>query len=722
MTSAQMIPADVETAPGPQPARNGNRRFAAFSGLKSPKIVAGFVIVIFFALVAILGPLIIRTDPSQVSNSVLDPPSFAHLLGTTQSGQDLFAQMIAATRSSMYVGFVAAVLSTALSILVGLLAGYLGGMWDEVLSLVTNIFLVIPGLPLAVIMLGYLPGAGSLSIIIVIAITGWAWSARLLRAQTFSIRKREFIAAARLSGEGTFRIIALDIVPNQLAIIASSFFGTVIAAILTQAGLAFLGLTNVTEWSWGTILYWAQSSGALLLGAWWWYVPAGLAIALVGTGLSLINFGIDEFVNPRLRVAGLGTRKSRRLDVAPSRRRRGLASLGAQPEPGSTRGLSQPVRTAAPEDRDVILDIRHLQVDYATGPTPIKAVNDVSLKLRRGSVLGIAGESGSGKSTLAYAITRLHKPPAEIPAGELVYTNREGEQVDILKMSDAELRKFRWADLSIAFQSAMNALNPILRIGAQLKDVIVAHEPGVTKAELETRVTELLQLVGISPDRANAYPHELSGGMRQRVMIAIALALNPEIVVMDEPTTALDVVIQRQIIEKIIELKDRLGFSVIFITHDLSLLVELCDEIAVMYAGRVIEVASASNFYRDAKHPYSQGLLNSFPKLSGPKRELVGIPGSPPDLRQIPSGCAFRTRCPFAFDACSGHVPPLIPVIGTTLGEGMKPSAHAASTGETGTQPEAQPTVAACLLYDPQRRPGAAPEDEDDRLLVGGER
>jgi oligopeptide/dipeptide ABC transporter ATP-binding protein len=210
--------------------------------------------------------------------------------------------------------------------------------------------------------------------------------------------------------------------------------------------------------------------------------------------------------------------------------------------------------------------------------------------------------------------------------------------------------------------------------------------------------------------------------MRQRVMIAIALALNPEIVVMDEPTTALDVVIQRQIIEKIIELKDRLGFSVIFITHDLPLLVELCDEIAVMYAGRVIEVASASNFYRDAKHPYSQGLLNSFPKLSGPKRELVGIPGSPPDLRQIPSGCAFRTRCPFAFDACSGHVPPLIPVIGTTLGEGMKPSAHAASTGETGTQPEAQPTVAACLLYDPQRRPGAAPEDEDDRLLVGGER
>ncbi len=722
MTSAQVISADVETASEPQPARDGNRRFAAFSGLKSPKIVAGFVIVIFFGLVAILGPVLVRTDPSQVSNSVLEAPSFAHLLGTTQSGQDLFAQMIAATQSSMYVGFVAAILSTALSILVGLLAGYLGGFWDEVLSLITNIFLVIPGLPLAVIMLGYLPGAGSLSIIVVIAITGWAWSARLLRAQTFSIRKREFISAARLSGEGTFRIIALDIVPNQLAIIASSFFGTVIAAILTQAGLAFLGLTNVTEWSWGTILYWAQSSGALLLGAWWWYIPAGLAIALVGTGLSLINFGIDEFVNPRLRVAGLGTRKPRRPEVAPTRRRRGAASLVAESEPGDTRGLSQPVRTATAEERDVILDIRHLQVDYVTGPTPIKAVNDVSLRLKRGSVLGIAGESGSGKSTLAYAITRLHKPPAEISAGELVYTDRDGKQVDILKMTDAELRKFRWADLSIAFQSAMNALNPILRIGAQLKDVIVAHEPGVAKADLENRVKDLLQLVGISPDRANAYPHELSGGMRQRVMIAIALALNPEIVVMDEPTTALDVVIQRQIIEKIIELKDRLGFSVIFITHDLSLLVELCDEIAVMYAGRVIEVASASNFYRDAKHPYSQGLLNSFPKLSGPKRELVGIPGSPPDLRQIPSGCAFRTRCPFVYEACSQHVPALIPTIGMRDSAGSKPPAQARTGGaETPEAREERQTVAACLLYDPQLRP-AGTDTEHDQLLVGEER
>jgi len=517
----------------------------------------------------------------------------------------------------------------------------------------SNVFLVLPGLPLTIILAAYLPHTGNGGIILVITVTGWAWGARVLRAQTLSLRKRDFVEAARATGDRTSRIILHDILPNQVAVIAAAFLGTVTGAILTQASLAFLGLTDVTQWSWGTILYWAQVSSALLTGAWWWFVPAGLAIALLGTALSLVNFGIDEFINPRLRQAGIGTKKAQRAQVKRTRRK-----LRRRPRRGTR--AERPTRSPFTlESTDVILDVRELKVDYLSGSARTPAVDDVSFTLRRGEVLGIAGESGSGKSTLAYAIARMHKPPAQISDGRIIYTNPDGSTVDVLGMTDAELREFRWEELSIVLQSAMHALNPILRIGVQIEDVIIAHRPQMSSQERAARILELLAIVGIPADRANSYPHELSGGMRQRAMIAVGLALDPEIIVMDEPTTALDVVIQRQIIEKIVELKDELGFSVIFITHDLSLLIELSDTIAVMYGGKIVEKAAADEFYRNAQHPYSRGLLNSFPTLGGPKRELTGIPGSPPDLRRLPDGCAFQPRCPVAVDACRSTMPPL---------------------------------------------------------------
>ncbi|MGG7465045.1 dipeptide/oligopeptide/nickel ABC transporter permease/ATP-binding protein [Plantibacter sp. YIM 135347] len=656
-------------------------RFGWLRGLKSRKSLVGFVIVGFFCLLAIFGPFLAPYDPSAVSYDALQGPSAAHWLGTTQTGQDVLSQMLYGAQVSVFVGFGAAVVATIVSVLVGLTAGYLGGFADEALSLLANVFLVLPGLPLTVILAAYLPKSGSLGIILVIAITGWAWGARVLRAQTLSLRKRDFVEAARATGETTFKIILRDILPNQLAIIAASFLGTVTGAILTQASLAFLGLTDVTEWSWGTILYWAQVSSALLVGAWWWFVPAGLAIAILGTGLSLINFGIDEFINPRLRQAGIGTKKSQR-----DRLKRKRKPTGPKRVSGAGRqARSEPVAFTATSN-DTILEINHLRVDYVNGEQRTPAVNDVSLTLRRGEVLGIAGESGSGKSTLAYAITRLHKPPAEISGGEMIYTNSDGSKVDILSLSEEELRDFRWEDLSIVFQSAMHALNPILTIGTQIDDAIRAHRPDMGTAERRARIAELLSLVGIQADRVGAFPHELSGGMRQRAMIAIGLALDPEIIVMDEPTTALDVVIQRQIVEKIMELKDRLGFSVIFITHDLSLLIELSDTIAVMYAGRIVEIAAADDFYRRPRHPYSQGLLASFPTLTGDKRELTGIPGAPPDLRKLPGGCAFNPRCTLAFDSCTAVVPPLFTLSGFT---------------------EQQQPQAACLLYESESEPAA---------------
>ncbi len=265
------------------------------------KVTFGLSIIVFFFLVAILGPLLIQQSPTAFSPDVLQPPSAAHWLGTTQTGQDVFAQVIVGTRVSLLLGFGAGLLATIVSVIVGLTAGYFGGLVDDVLSLLINVFLVIPAIPLAIIMAAYLPFRGPLPMAIIVTITGWAWGARVLRAQTLSMRKRDFVEAARASGESRLRIVFVEILPNEIAIVAAGLVGTVIYAILAQVGLEFLGLGDVTTISWGTIFYWAQNNEALLLGAWWWFLAPGCCVALLGAGLAFINFGIDELANPRLR-------------------------------------------------------------------------------------------------------------------------------------------------------------------------------------------------------------------------------------------------------------------------------------------------------------------------------------------------------------------------------------------------------------------------------------
>ena len=677
-----LITPDMEAVPAePEEARPGR---SWLRGLLMPKVLIGLVIVGIFGAMAIFGPMLVHADPGAITRARLQSPSLKHLLGTTQQGQDVLTQVVYGARISMEVGFAAGVLTTLWSMLVGVTGGYLAGVSSELLSMFSNVFLVLPSLPLVVILAAYLPHSGSVGIILVITVTGWAWGARVLRAQTLSLRRREFVEAARATGQGPVKIMLYDILPNEVAIVAATFLGSVVYAILTEASIAFLGLSDVTQWSWGTMLYWAQVSGAELSQAWWWFVPPGLCIALVGTGLAFINFGIDDLINPRLRSAQAPRRRRWRL---PRLRRPASASATA---PSGSIAQSSPlerVKTAP------VLELKHLRVEYRGGGSPVRAVNDVSLTLHRGEILGIAGESGSGKSTLARTITRLLRPPAEIVSGEMTYTSRDGGQFEIGGLSDRELRQFRWEEISIVFQSAMNALNPVLTLGTQIDDVLRAHRPDMRKVQRAARVRDLLSMVGISPDRAGAYPHELSGGMRQRAMIAMGLALDPEIVVMDEPTTALDVVIQRQVIETIRGLKDTLGFSVIFITHDLSLLIELCDTIAIMYAGRIVELATADQLYRRPLHPYSQGLLGSFPTLTGPRRKLAGVPGYPPDMRRLPAGCSFQPRCPRALADCAETRPVLLT-----------------------PRVAGPPAQVACLLYDEDRGDPVQPEG----LTAGG--
>jgi peptide/nickel transport system ATP-binding protein len=289
-------------------------------------------------------------------------------------------------------------------------------------------------------------------------------------------------------------------------------------------------------------------------------------------------------------------------------------------------------------------------VAYLTTRGPVKAVDGVSFPLQPGEVVGLAGESGSGKSTIAHAILRILHPPALITGGKVLFEGR-----DILEMDDAELSQFRWSKISIVFQSAMNALNPVMKIRDQLTDVMLQH--GLTKDEANERAVSLFNLIGIEPRRLDSYPHQLSGGMRQRAVIAIALALNPPLLIMDEPTTALDVVVQKDILQQIASLREKFRFSILFITHDLSLLVEMSDSIAIMYAGEIVERAPARVLFEDPLHPYTLGLMNSFPSISGARHKLTGIPGSPPDLVDPPKGCRFHPRCPRVMPVCSQIAP-----------------------------------------------------------------
>jgi len=549
----------------------------------SGKLRAGLGLAGLIVGFGLLGPLL-TGDPATIRDIGLTPPDGEHFLGTTLTGQDVLAQLAHATRGSLWIGVLVGVMATVLSGIFGIAGAYAGGVVDEAFSLFSNVMLVIPGLPLVIVVAGFVPAdrRGTWTIALVLAITGWAAAARVLRAQTLSLRNRDYVAAARVSGERTWRVICVEILPNLLPVLASQFVFAVVLAILSEAGLSFLGLGAANSSTLGTMLYYAQNGFALQRQAWWWFVPPGLVIALFGGALALINFSIDEIVNPRLRDR--------------ARRERDVVALDAE---------------IAPAEPDAVLTVRNLNVVYQAA-TPVHAVKDVSLTLRRGEILGLAGESGCGKTTLAYAINRLHRPPAEVTSGSVRFEN-----VDVLALGPQELREFRWVKLSMVFQGAMNSLNPVTPIQAQLQDVLRTHRPDMSIVDRNARCAEVLRLVGVDPARLGAYPHELSGGMRQRVMIAMALLLDPQVMIMDEPTTALDVLVQREILNEIKRLRDELGFAVIFITHDLPLLLELSDRIAVMRDGEVVEHATAEEIYLRPQHPYTRQLLASFPSLTG---------------------------------------------------------------------------------------------------------
>jgi peptide/nickel transport system permease protein len=323
-------------APPPEPAmiavRPGRARRMRLP--RSPKIITGVTLLVIFLFFAIAGPILAPFAPGRslsTTSGVPQPPSLAHWLGTTQVQQDVFSQLMAGGRSTILVAFLSGAIATVLSVVVGVAAGYIGGLADDLLSMLANFFLVLPALPLLIVVFGFLPtssGSNDLLIGLIISVTGWAFGARVLRAQTLSLRNRDYVESARITGERTWRIIGFEILPNLLPIVASSFLFTVLYAVGTYTAMAFLGLINPEHWSWGSMLFWAQSSNAEISGYWWWYLPPGLAVAFLGTALALLNFGIDEFINPRLRAAGLTRKRVKQVAAGPVPRR---FSLGLTP-------------------------------------------------------------------------------------------------------------------------------------------------------------------------------------------------------------------------------------------------------------------------------------------------------------------------------------------------------------------------------------------------------
>jgi len=302
-----------------------------------------------------------------------------------------------------------------------------------------------------------------------------------------------------------------------------------------------------------------------------------------------------------------------------------------------------------------LLSVQNLSTYYKTLSGYVRAVEDVSFDLEKGEALGLAGESGCGKTTTALSILRLLPSNGEIVKGKIIF---KGE--DLVTMSESELRdKIRWKGISLIFQGAMNALNPVYNIEYQIVEAIRVHEPKVSKKEAKERVRKLFELVGLDPSRVKNYPHEFSGGMRQRAMIAMALACNPDILIADEPGTALDVIVQAQVLKLMKSLKEKLNLSVIMITHDLSIISETCEKLAVMYAGNLVELGDVVTMFKKPLHPYTQGLISAFPDIKEKKRKMESIPGSPPNLLKPPPGCRFHPRCKYAMEICRKEPPQL---------------------------------------------------------------
>ena len=604
--------------------------------VRKPFAMAALVYLVLVVLVAIAAPLVARYDPNyQNLGERFQGLGTDHWLGTDNFGRDTFARVVFGARTSMLITLAVGFITFIVAVPIGLVSGYRSGKVDVIVMRLTDALLAMPPLILALVVAGILgPGTGNL--IFALVLVSAPSMIRLVRGQTLALREEGYVDASKAIGTPSRTIMFRRIFPHVLSPLLVLLSVMLSGILIFEASLSYLGLGNPPpNASWGAML----KNGFNLMGsdARLMLVPA-IAIVLTTFAFNGVGDGLADALR-----GGVATRRRRadKLGVTTVVPRVRPEDVGIPPE--------EPI---AP---DTVLAIRDLSVVFDTAAGPAQVLDEVSIDLKRGEVLGLVGESGCGKTVTSMSVLRLlPTPPGHIVSGAIHYGGR-----DLLRISERELRAVRGREIAMVFQDPMASLNPAFTIGDQLIEAQLVHDKGVAKAHARRWAEELLDIVGI-PDarrRLDDYPHTFSGGMRQRVLIAMALANNPKVLIADEPTTALDVTVQAQIIELLHDLRSKFEMSVIFVTHDLGIVQELCDRVTVMYAGQVVEEAPVAELFTSPRHAYSRALIEARPTLGRDEVRLRSIPGVVPTPLSMPTGCRFQARCGFATDACSEPVP-----------------------------------------------------------------
>ncbi len=607
-----------------------DRRPAAWARLlRNPMATFGLLLLLAIAAVVALAPVLPLQAPevAHLAQRLKPPLTPDHLLGTDQVGRDILSRLIWGTRLSLAVGVFAALMSCLIGSTIGLLSAYRGGWLDTLLMRGIDTLMAFPYLLLALAIVAAL-GPGLFNAMLAIIVVNVPFFARGVRGAALSVVRTDFLAAARLCGLSDTRIVLSELLPNVLPGIVIGVSTTVGWMILETAGLSFLGLgAQPPQADLGGML--GEGRNLLQIAPHVATIP-GLVILLLAIGVNLLGDGLRDVLDPKLKAGGLA-RSQARTDAAPGEERR--------------RGLPPPV-----SDARLPLAIRGLRTEFRVGRSVSAAVGGVDIAIAPGEAVGIVGESGSGKTVTALSVLGLvASPPGRIVGGEILHHGEDMVEADL-----GRLQEVRGGRIAYVFQDPQTTLNPLIPVGEQVAETIRRHQ-GVSGAEAMRRAVALFESVLIpnAAEKARAYPHEMSGGQRQRVGIAMALANDPELIIADEPTTALDVTTQAQVLKLLNDLRRDRGAALMFISHDFGVVAALCDRVHVMYAGRVVESGPVRTVLRRPRHPYTQRLLACVPELGSRERRVAPIPGLPPSTDALPPGCAFAPRCHLAVPACS---------------------------------------------------------------------
>ena len=633
--------------------------------LRDKFAIVGMLILLLIAVLAVIAPWLARYDPTELfAGERSGGMSTDHWLGTDHLGRDVASRLIFGSRVAVRVAFQVVGLTLGIAVPVGLLSGFIGGRLDSIAMRTMDAIHSVPTLMLALVF------AASFDLNFNWALFGISLAltptmARLVRAQTLAVREETFIEASVSIGTPMRRILLKRVLPNAASpiIVQSSIY--VGGAILLEASLSILGIgVPPGSAAWGSML--EEGFQAIYTDTANVVIP-GAAIAIAVLAANLLGDGLRD---------ALGLDAGHRYGA---RTRMGLTQAARRDkrhdEAGAAEG--QALAKAAP-----LLDVRGLTVEVRTEHGVFAVVEDVSFELRHGEVLGLVGESGSGKTVTSLSLMRLlPSPPFRVASGQVLF---EGD--DLLLRSIHQMRAMRGRDMAMIFQDPMAALNPSMQMGHQIAETVRLHE-NVGRAAAGRRAVEMLDRVGIPDARARvrSFPHEFSGGMRQRAMIAMALACSPKVLIADEPTTALDVTIQAQILELLAELRGEFGLSILFVTHDLGVVADFCDRVLVMYAGQIVEQAEIHRLFAHPAHPYSDALLAAMPRLTDRDKELVTIPGSVPTIERFPTGCRFHPRCRLAVEECAAGSVPLVDV-GESISRCIRTEELIRARAERGTE------------------------------------